>query len=431
MGLQSQRIDILDEMFNDVYQPYRVVQTPLQIFFGGSSSGKSVFIAQRIIEDLLEGGRNYLCVRKISRTLRSSVFNELKKAIKEWNVSHWFKLYESDMTITCKSGYSVFLRGLDDVEKLKSIVPTKGVITDIWIEEATEITYDDFKPLTKRLRGKTEKWVRKRITLSFNPIMKNHWIFKTFFKTWTDGQKTFHDEKILILKTTYKDNQFLTQDDVDLLENETDPYYYDVYTLGEWGVLGDLIFKNWRIEDVLSNEKLVETFDKFKHGLDFGYSNDPTAYNKMYYHSGLGKLYIIEEWNDKGITNDQIALALLDKVNSDYIVADSAEPKSIAELNTHGLSSIGARKGKDSIKHGIQWLQKLDIIIDVRCQETINEFQLYHWKKDRYGENLNEPVDKNNHHIDAIRYAMEDEMLVNTEDDVEEFGETESFNVDW
>ncbi|MBA7557904.1 hypothetical protein ES705_50686 [subsurface metagenome] len=134
------------------------------------------------------------------------------------------------MTITCVTGYQILFRGLDDAEKLKSIIPEKGVITDILIEEATETKRDDVKQLYKRLRGKSK--VLKRLTMAFNPIIRTHWIFKEYFKNWVEGETEYHDDKLSILKTTYKDNRFLEQDDIDELENEQDPYYREVYTLG-------------------------------------------------------------------------------------------------------------------------------------------------------------------------------------------------------
>lgn len=128
------------------------------------------------------------------------------------------------------------MAGLDDVQKIKSITPKKGVITDIWIEEATECDENDIKELTKRLRGIT-KGIKKRITLTFNPILRSHWIFKKYFGNFGDDDKEYRDENLLIQKTTYKDNRFLEQDDIDDLEDETDEYFYQVYTLGNWGVL--------------------------------------------------------------------------------------------------------------------------------------------------------------------------------------------------
>lgn len=419
------------EVHNDVYLPFRLDQTPLQIFFGGSSSGKSVFVAERTIEDVLDGGRNFLAIRNVGRTLRSSVFNEFKRVINEWDLHDLFDINLSEMTITCKNGYQIIFKGLDDPEKIKSIVPLKGVITDIWIEEATEVSFDAFKSLTKRLRGLTPPGIKKRIVFTFNPILKSHWIYKSFFKNWNEGDTLYQSEKVLILKTTYKDNNFLEDEDKARLEDETDSYYYNVYTLGNWGVLGNLIFTNWVKEDIKNNKALVETFDKFKHGLDFGYTNHPSAYNKLSYHPALKHLYIIDEWNEKGASNQYIAESIYDQVKNDMVVCDSAEPKSITELNANGISAVGARKGKDSIIHGIQWLKTLKIFIDLSCQHTINEFEQYHWKENKDGESLNEPVDKDNHHIDAIRYAMEDEMLIFHNDEVEEIGELETADIDW
>jgi phage terminase large subunit len=142
--------------------------------------------------------------------------------------------------------------------------------------------------------------------------------------------------------------------------------------------------------------------------LDFGYTNDPTAFNSIYYHRATRSLYIIKEWNAKGCTNDQIAQALKPMVNGGCVVCDSAEPKSVAELNNHQLNSRGAAKGKDSVLHGIQWLQQQNIFIDERCQNTINDFQGYHWKKDKGGDSINIPSDQFSHHPDAVRYACED-----------------------
>ena len=428
--MKTLEISIPESVYNKVYYPYLNFVRPLEIFFGGSSSGKSVFIAQRLVRDLLKGLRNYLVCRNTGKTLKTSCFNEVRRVISDWELNDIFKINRSDLTITCINGYQALFKGLDDPEKIKSIVPEIGVITDIWLEEATECLYDAFKQLGKRLRGKGPAATPKRIILSFNPILKSHWIYKSFFKhLWVDGKTEARDKKISILKTVYKDNAFLEQDDIDRLEDETDEYYYQVYTLGEWGVLGDVIFKNWRVEDILGNEALMATFDRFRHGLDFGYSNHPTAYNKMYYHPTRKRLYIIGEMNRKKMTNVMIARELRPGLDGDYLYCDSAEPKSIQELCDNKINALGAKKGKDSVLHGIQFLQGLEIIIDRTCQSTINDFQLYQWKKDKDGETLNVPVDKNDHHPDAVRYAMEDVMRMDLDDEPEEIGEIAQ--VDW
>jgi len=174
--------------------------------------------------------------------------------INEWELENLFQVNKSDMLITCENGYQIIFAGLDDVEKLKSLTPSRGEITDVWVEEATEIEKNSLKQLYKRQRGGSEK-TSKRITLSFNPILQTHWLYKDYFASlgWADEQTEYNNGALSILKTTYKDNKFLTSDDIKDLENETDPYYYSVYTLGNWGILGNVIFTNFRIEDLSSN----------------------------------------------------------------------------------------------------------------------------------------------------------------------------------
>lgn len=408
-------IDVHTEVFNEVYLPHLDDMARVQIYYGGSASGKSVFLAQRVVFDLLDGGRNYLIARQVGRTLRGSVFSEINKTINEWGVSHLLDVNKSDMLITCKNGYQAIFVGLDDVEKLKSITPARGVITDIWVEEATEIDRGSMKQLLKRQRGGDPN-TPKRLTLSFNPIVKSHWLFSEYFAPigWTDAQTRYQDDRLSILKTTYLDNRFLTPDDVYDLENETDHYYRNVYTLGNWGVLGNVIFTNWRVEDLSdpgSDYYLPEAQrTNRRNGLDFGFSSDPAAGSFVHYDGTRKRIYILHELYERGLTNDVLAAEILALIGSDLITCDSAEPKSIAELANHGVSAIGAKKGKDSVIFGIQWLQQHEIIVDRRCVETISELQQYKWREDKDGNALRIPVDRNNHIIDAIRYALEDDM---------------------
>ena len=406
-------IDVSRNVFNDVYFQYLEDPTPTQIFFGGASAGKSVFVVgQRAVLDLLKGGRNYLILRNVARTSRHSTFNEFTKVIRSWGLESYFKIKETEMEVTCINGYQAIFSGLDDVDKLKSITPKKGVITDIIVEEATETQRADVKQLQKRLRGKTQ--ISKRLHLLFNPILKSHWIWKEYFQDrFNDSDTVYRDPFLLIQKATYKDNKFLSEQDKQALENESDEYFYNVYTLGNWGVLGGLIFNNWRVEDLIS---LIPTFDNIRNGLDFGFSNHPTAYNRIHYDPKRKRIYIFQEEHMYSKTNPEIATVLQPVIGNERIVCDSAEPKSIEELCRAGLDAVGAAKGKDSVKFGIQWLRQHEIIIHKQCQETINEFEQYQWKKNRLGETLDQPVDKNNHHIDAIRYALEDDMLESDED---------------
>ena len=156
-------VNISPRVFNEVYLPYVDDPTYIQIFFGGASSGKSVFIAQRIVCDVLKGDRNFLVVRHVGRTHKTSTHNEICKVITAWGLNSLFTISKAELTITCVNGYQILFIGLDDVEKIKSVTPAKGIITDIWGEEATEFKKDDFKQLTKRLRGLSR--VTKRLTM--------------------------------------------------------------------------------------------------------------------------------------------------------------------------------------------------------------------------------------------------------------------------
>ncbi len=394
---------------NKIYLPYLEKQTRIQIFFGGSSSGKSVFLAQRTILDVLKG-RNYLVVRKVARTIRQSIFNELCKVINDMDLNSQFTINKTDMAITAKNGYQILSCGLDDVQKLKSITPAKGVITDILVEEATEIEYSDYKEISKRLRGVSDFKGMKRITFAFNPILQTSWLYTEFFGKWDDSMTRYEDENISILKTTFKDNAFLEQDDIERLENETDEYYYNVYTLGNWGVLGSVIFKNWKVEDC---SEIRKTADNYKNGLDFGFASDPAALVRTHYDRKHKTIYILDELYQRGMTNDILAEEVKAMIGYEYVVCDSSEPKSIKELKNYGINAVGAKKGKDSVAHGIQWLQQQTIIIDVSCQNFKNEIQQYQWKEIQ-GQAVPIPIDKNNHLIDALRYSYEEEYKEST-----------------
>jgi len=384
--------------------------------YGGSSSGKSVFLAQRDVIKVLQGGRNVLVCRQVGRTLRGSVVQEMVKVIKAWNLQGLFNINKTDATITCTNGYQIIFVGLDDVEKLKSITPAKGEWTDIRIEEATEIDKDSYTQLKKRQRGGSDE-VPKTITMSFNPILRSHWIYKEFFETiaWTDDQTQFENEDYSILKTTYKDNRFLTAADILDLEKEKDSYYFQVYTLGNWGVLGHVIFTNWKVADLSDpNDEYylpIEQRTNRRAGLDFGFSSDPAALGVSHYDRMRKTIYFYDELYETGLTNDLLAIEVSRKIATDRVKCDSAEPKSIAELQKYGVNAVGAKKGKDSVKFGIDWLKQQTIIVDKKCINMRNELQLYQWKKDAGGNALPEPIDKNNHLIDGgLRYAYEDDM---------------------
>lgn len=389
---------------NDAYIPYLNDTTRTQIFFGGSSSGKSFFLAQRVVMDVLKG-HTYLIVRNVANTIKRSVYNQIVKTIIDFNLSEVFQMSKSEMVITCKrNNRQILFGGLDDPEKLKSITPIDGVITDIWIEEATETAREAYKQLTKRLRGATPDGIGKRIIFSFNPILQTHWIYQEFFWNWDDSKNLYKSDDLLILKTTYKDNKFLTDEDIYALEHETDPYFYNVYTLGNWGVLGKVIFKNWRTEDL---SDVIPSFDNIYNGIDFGVT-DPNAFIRVHVNEGQKQIFVFNEYKKSNTLIDELAEELNNRISKDeFIVGDPQGAQAILELNNRGITVIPAKKGPNSINDGISWLKEYEIIIDIHCQEFKNEIQSYHWQEDKLGNALPKPVDKDNHLIDALRYATE------------------------
>lgn len=226
-------IKISKKVFNDVYLPYLDNTDRYLLFYGGGSSGKSYFIAERYIYKLIHPNRcNLLVSRQTGDTNRRSTFPLLKQVISNWNLSKHFKINESDMRIKCLlTGNEVAFAGLDDVEKIKSITFENGELTDIWVEEATECQEADINQLKVRLRGGKSK---KQMVLSFNPINIQHWIKRHFIDS---GLAT-------VCFSTYKDNKFLTDDDRKALEDlkYTDEYTYEVYALGHWGIVGKTVF---------------------------------------------------------------------------------------------------------------------------------------------------------------------------------------------
>ncbi len=231
--------------FNPLFRPYLTDNTHRYlILYGGAGSGKSVFAVQRFLYRLLTLPLcNILVVRAVAATNRDSTYALFRQVISRWGLSELFSCKDSDLRISCANGNSVIFKGLDDTEKLKSITFPKGELTDIWIEEASEVLEEDFNQLDVRLRG---KGAHKQMVLTFNPVSVLHWLKLRFFDR--------KDPRALVLKSTYKDNQFLDEDYKRTLEGykDTDPYYYSVYCLGEWGVLGQTIFDAQKVSQRLS-----------------------------------------------------------------------------------------------------------------------------------------------------------------------------------
>ena len=302
-------IKLSKKVFNEVYLPFLDNEDRYLVFYGGGSSGKSYFIAERYIYRLLHPTRhNLLIVRQTGDTNRKSTFPLLKHVISNWNLAEHFKINESDMRIRCKlTGNEVAFAGLDDVEKIKSITFENGELTDIWVEEATETQESDINQLKVRLRGGKSK---KQMVLSFNPINIQHWIKGHFIDS---GLAT-------VCFSTYKDNKFLTDDDRAALEDlkRTDEYTYNVYCLGQWGILGKTVF------DARAIQKRLESLAKpIKTGY-FSYDYDGVAITNIKWVNDKGgyiKLYDVPRLTEYCIGGDTAG------EGSDYFVADVLDAK--------------------------------------------------------------------------------------------------------
>lgn len=376
--------------------------------YGGGSSGKSRAVATLIILYAMRG-EACLVARQTLVSIRKSVWLELTKLIRSMKVAHLFSVNKSDFTIECKSGGSIQFVGCEDVERIKSITPIhRQAFTKCWIEEATEVSRDSITQLRIRMRGKGN-WIKQTI-LTYNPIFKGHHLYKDYFEPigWDDNQTNYEDDKIFILKTTYKDNRFLDESEIEYLESlkETTPYFYEVYAKGNFGTLGSRVFENWRQEHFNHEEIKFPIFA----GGDFGFTIDPATVVYCKYDEKNKLIYIFDEIYETGLTNDVFATRIiakndLNKIYNPVIYFDSAEPKSIQELKNYRINALATSKGKDSIQKGVDWLLQHRIIVHPKCKHTIEELQLY-VRKEKQGEVQLEPEDKHNHLMDALRYGF-------------------------
>ncbi|QZY77002.1 PBSX family phage terminase large subunit [Limosilactobacillus fermentum] len=369
--------------------------------YGGASSGKSHGVVQKVVLKALRHWnhpRKVLWLRKVDRTIQDSIFTDVVDCLSTWQLLPLCRVNKSNRTIHLPNGAVFLFKGMDDPEKIKSI---KG-LSDVVMEEASEFNQDDFTQLTLRLREPKHK--QRQLFCMFNPVSKLNWTYKQ----WFDPTATVDTSRVAIHQSTYKDNHFLDADNIRTIENlkQTNPAYYKIYTLGEFATLDKLVFPDFS-KRRLSAQRMVNLPSYF--GLDFGYTNDETAFMHVKVDQDNHTIYIMEEYAKHGMLNSDIARMIKQMgYSKEIITADAAEPKSIAEIKRDGIPRIRpAKKGKDSIIQGISFMQQYHLVVDDRCVKTIEELENYTYKKDRQtGEYTNEPVDAYNHEIDAIRYAL-------------------------
>lgn len=401
----SMNIKISKKIFNEAYFPQLLnYRSRFNVYYGGAGSGKSHFIVQKLVYKGLQSKRKILVIRKVGNSLRDSVFSLFKSVLSDWQLYKQCEIRETLLTITLPNGTEILFKGLDDSEKIKSIAN----IDDIFVEECTEINQQEFNQLNLRLRSKNEY---NQIHVAFNPVSKSNWVYKQWF------ENGYNEENTIVIKTTYKDNKFLPDDYIQSLMDmkKTDPVYYRIYCLGEFASLGKLIYTNWEElefdwKDLIKrNNKLQARF-----GLDYGYINDPSAFIAFLVEMNKKEMYIFDEFYKKGLMNDELAKEIRKKgYAKEIITADSAEKKSTDEIRRYGVPRIkNARKGRDSILNGIQFLKQFKVYVHPSCVNFKEELKNYEWIKDKItGEYINKPIDSYNHLMDAWRYGSEDLML--------------------
>lgn len=377
---------------------------------GSRASKKSKTTALWCIVNLMAyPDANLLVVRKVFRTLKDSCFTELKWAINRLGVNEFWEIKESPLEMTYKpTGQKIYFRGLDDPLKVTSITVERGYLCWCWIEEAYEIgSENDFNMLDESIRGAIpeETGLFKQITLTFNPWNEHHWLKKRFFDN--------PDSETLAMTTNYTCNEWLDEADKKVFEamKQNNPRRYQVAGLGDWGIVDGLVYENWeeKVFDLDEIRALPGVRSAF--GLDFGYTNDPTALFCGLVDAKAKSVWVFDEIYNRGMSNEAIAEAVTKAgYSKEKIKADCAEPKSIDRLYDLGLSRIRkARKGKDSVNSGIDFIRDFKIFVHPKCVNFITEISNYTWDTDsKTGQKINKPIDDFNHLMDAMRYALED-----------------------
>ena len=361
------------------YYHVRNSKKRIQVHQGGTRSGKTYSILTALIELCHKNSGLVVTIcRKTFPALRATAMRDFFTILENEEAYNPELHNKSEATYQLWGNLVEFI-SVDQPQKVR------GRKRDIlFINEANEITLEDWRQLILR--------TTERIIVDFNPSDEFHWLYELPERDDCD-----------FFKTTYKDNPFLPESVLLEIERfkEADENFWRVYGLGERGTARSTIFTHWKEIDQIPNEfKLLTT------GIDFGYTNDPTAIVRVYTD---GHAFAVDELcYATRLTNSDIAKMLRDNsVNrSDVVVCDSAEPKSVDEIHGYGFNTHGARKGKDSVRSGIQFLHSRPLLITSRSVNLIKELRNYKWKEDKNGKQLNEPVDSFNHAIDAMRYAI-------------------------
>ncbi|MDD3840771.1 MAG: PBSX family phage terminase large subunit [Clostridia bacterium] len=408
--MQMQRIrlsDLIAPSFYQVHESLKAEQYTHYWLKGGRGSTKSSFVSIEIVLGMMQDPQaNAVILRKVGKYLKDSVYEQLIWVIDKLKVSEYWHVTKSPLELTyIPTGQKILFRGADEPRKIKSTKFSMGYAKYIWYEEVDEFHgMEEIRTINQSLMRGGERFI---VFYSFNPPQS--------IRNWVNNELLDNRPDRLVHHSTYLDvpRHWLGKPfciEAEHLKKVNERAYNHEY-LGEVTGTGGEIFTNVIMREITDEE--IARFDRIKRGLDFGYAIDPFAYGVMHYDKTRRRLYIFHEIYKVGLSNRKAAkLIKQENINNGIIIADSAEPKSIAELKEYGLRVRGARKGPDSVEYGIKFLQDLEeIIIDgERCPNAAREFLNYELEKDKDGNFKAEFPDKNNHFIDLTRYALEDDM---------------------
>lgn len=387
---------------NPVFVPANETNKLYVIMKGSAGSGKSVDTSQHYILRLLkEKGRNLLCVRKSECTHRQSTYAELMSAIYRMKLEKYFISTSNPLRIKCINGNEIAFRGINsdaELEKIKSITFQHGKLTDIWIEEATELQERYLNVLSDRLRGNLPQGLFYQMRLTFNPVNVHHWIKRIFFDTPREDTFLHH--------STYLNNRFIGEEYHKRAElrKQLDPEGYKIYFLGEWGELDGLIFTNWEYGDISLNDN---DYDDVYLGQDFGFTHN-NAIIKIGFKDG--DLYVLQEHVENQKDSNEIIKTATDKgINKNTLMfCDEAEPDRINMWRSAGYYAVPCTKGAGSVKAQIDWLKQRRIFVHPSCVQLGKELSQWRWDKDKISGMLKEePIKINDDCIAALRYAIQ------------------------
>ncbi len=411
--------DTLDDILEHKHVHY--------VFPGGRGSTKSSFVSEAIPLIIIDNPNVHaVCFRKVANTIQNSIFSQIVWAIYQLGLDSLFKIPKTYSTpiVYLPTGQKIYFMGLDDPMKVKSVKPEFGYIGITWFEELDQYAGEnELRTVTQStMRGGEKFWDFR----TFNPpISKNNWA-----NEYAEDCEVYREHNTLIVRNTYLDvpPEWLGSEFINEAEElkQINPRAYEHEYMGIAVGTGGDVFDNASDLDmqqliditdaygnVVNKVPMYQTFDHIYCGIDWGFALDPFRFVKCHFDRTRLDLYIFEEYSAYRKRNKVIYRELYEELKiadkEHLVIADSAEPKSVADFKTFGAFIKPASKGPDSIRYGIKWLQGLrNIYIDKRrCPDTFREFTQYEYTKDKDGNFISDYPDENNHSIDAVRYALE------------------------